>query len=183
MAASSCLIEKTVCRTDRTILSKYALSGEPGAEKSPLQTQSFYKQHAIERRTAVVNRIDITSGMMVCADGSAFHYDAILLATGGCAEAAEPSGFRPRKRFSSCAAGVMPTPFLPRPNAVSASWSWAPASSAWRSPPACESEAWRLRLWVQESAPFETQFGAKIGAAFVSLHQTTGRNLPSRTPD
>ena len=36
---------------DRTLLSKYHLSGQPGAEKSPLQSQAFYNQHAIERRT------------------------------------------------------------------------------------------------------------------------------------
>ena len=37
---------------DRTVLSKYYLSGEQNAEKSPLQSQSFYRQHRIERRTA-----------------------------------------------------------------------------------------------------------------------------------
>ena len=37
---------------DRTLLSKYHLSGQPGAEKTPLQSQAFYRQYDIERRTA-----------------------------------------------------------------------------------------------------------------------------------
>ena len=67
---------------DRTVLSKYALSGEPGAEKTPLQVQSFYKSHKIERRTAEIVRLDAASRRIECADGKVLHYDAALLATG-----------------------------------------------------------------------------------------------------
>ena len=68
---------------DRMILSKYALSGEEGAEKSPLQKQSFYREHGIERCTAMVERIDIDARRLICADGTELTYDAALIATGG----------------------------------------------------------------------------------------------------
>jgi NADPH-dependent 2,4-dienoyl-CoA reductase/sulfur reductase-like enzyme len=68
---------------DRTILSKYALSGEEGAEKSPLQSKSFYRERGIERCTATVERIEIGARRLTCADGTEFAYDAALIATGG----------------------------------------------------------------------------------------------------
>ncbi len=68
---------------DRTVLSKYALSGEKGAEKTPLQSQEFYRQHGIERVTAEVVRLDPASRRIECADGSHWQYDAALVATGG----------------------------------------------------------------------------------------------------
>ena len=68
---------------DRTILSKYDLSGEEGAEKSPLQSQSFYRERGIERCTATVKHIEIGARQLVCADGTELAYDAALIATGG----------------------------------------------------------------------------------------------------
>ena len=68
---------------DRTILSKYVLSGEHGAEKSPLQPQSFYRNQRIERMTANVTAIDASTHRITCADGTVIGYDAALLATGG----------------------------------------------------------------------------------------------------
>jgi NADPH-dependent 2,4-dienoyl-CoA reductase/sulfur reductase-like enzyme/nitrite reductase/ring-hydroxylating ferredoxin subunit len=68
---------------DRTILSKYVLSGEPGAEKSPLQTQAFYAEKEIERRTGEVTGIDAAGRQVHLAGGSSLAYDALLLATGG----------------------------------------------------------------------------------------------------
>ncbi len=68
---------------DRTVLSKYALSGETGAEKSPLQSQAFYREHRIERLTADVTALDPAARRVTCADGREFEYDAALVATGG----------------------------------------------------------------------------------------------------
>ena len=68
---------------DRTILSKYALSGEKGAEKSPLQSQAFYQEHRIERLTANVTGLDPAARRITCADGTELQYDAALVATGG----------------------------------------------------------------------------------------------------
>ena len=55
---------------DRTILSKYVLSGQSGGEKSPLQTQEWYRRHGIERRTANVVSVDPTARLITCADGT-----------------------------------------------------------------------------------------------------------------
>src|SRR5579863_7338946 len=68
---------------DRTVLSKYVLSGQSGAEKSPLQAQSFYDDQRIERITGAVTAIDATMHQVTCAGGKVFGYDAALLATGG----------------------------------------------------------------------------------------------------
>lgn len=68
---------------DRTVLSKYALSGEKGAEKTPLQTQAFYREHGIERRTGEVTQLDAQRRLVTCADGTSTSYDAALVATGG----------------------------------------------------------------------------------------------------
>ena len=68
---------------DRTLLSKYTLSGRTGGEKSPLQTQAFYTEQRIERRTALVVGIDPVRRRITCDDGSVLDYDAALLATGG----------------------------------------------------------------------------------------------------
>ena len=67
---------------DRTVLSKYALSGRKGAEKSPLQSQAFYKSHGIERRQGRVTILDPVRRRIACADGSVLDYDSALLATG-----------------------------------------------------------------------------------------------------
>ena len=68
---------------DRTILSKYVLSGEKGGEKSPLQSQSFYRDQRIERITAEVSAVDAEARRITCTDGTVCAYDAALLATGG----------------------------------------------------------------------------------------------------
>ena len=68
---------------DRTLLSKYHLSGQPAAEKTPLQTQAFYRERHIERRTAKVERLDVGRREVHCADGQVIAYDAALVATGG----------------------------------------------------------------------------------------------------
>ena len=78
---------------DRTVLSKYALSGEKGAEKSPLQSQAYYWQHRIERLTAEVTGLDAASRTITCSDGSSFGYDAALVATGGTPATPDITGF------------------------------------------------------------------------------------------
>ena len=68
---------------DRTVLSKYWLSGEQGAEKSPLQPQRFYAGQAIGRVAAKVVRADPAARVVSCADGRVFAFDALLVASGG----------------------------------------------------------------------------------------------------
>lgn len=68
---------------DRTVLSKYTLSGQEGGEKTPLQDAAFYTRHRIERRAAEVTALDPAARTLTFADGTHLAYDAALIATGG----------------------------------------------------------------------------------------------------
>ncbi len=158
---------------DRTLLSKYVLSGESGGEKSPLQKQLFYRQHRIERRTAEVTRLDWRKRRVLCEDGSALEYDAVLLATGGTA------------RRPSIPGADLGNVFLLR----SRSDADALLAQAERSETAVVLGAGFIGMEVaaslrergldvtvvgKETVPFEKQLGAPIGNAFLSLHEQHG---------
>ena len=121
---------------DRTVLSKYHLSGETGGEKTPLQRQSYWREHGIERRTAEVVQVDALARRITCADGTMLPYDAALLATGG-----EPHDqtcpVQTLTMYSCCAAERMPTQSSLGPNVAHTPLSSAPASSVWRSRRLC----------------------------------------------
>ena len=123
---------------DRTILSKYALSGEEGAEKSPLQSQSFYRERGIERCTATVERIEIGARRLTCADGTEFTYDAALIATGGVPRRPKLPGIGLGNVFRCGAVPMRRRSWLRRSAASAPSFS-ARASSAWRWQRACVS--------------------------------------------
>lgn len=156
---------------DRTVLSKYFLSGERNAEKSPLQSQSFYKQHRIERRTGSVIRLDAAQKRIDCADGFSLTYDAALMATG--AAPIRPNfpgaelGFVLRSREDAEAilaqaersgtAVVLGASFIGMEVAAS-----------------LRERGLDVTVVGKEAAPFEKQLGARIGNAFVGLHQKKG---------
>ncbi len=77
---------------DRTVLSKYFLSGETGAEKSPLQSQAYYRERRIERLTEAVVSLDVGAREVVCASGRRMAFDAALVAPGGVAKPAAFGG-------------------------------------------------------------------------------------------
>ncbi len=68
---------------DRTVLSKYDLSGKKGGEKTPLHVAEFYERRRIERRVAEVAAIDPAARRVTFTDGATLTYDAALLASGG----------------------------------------------------------------------------------------------------
>jgi len=158
---------------DRTILSKYALSGQSGAEKSPLQTQSFYRQHGIERRTAEVIQVDTSKRQVLSADGSAFRYDSLLLATGGTPVRPDLPGadlgnvFLLRSRSDADAilaqaerserAVVLGTSFIGMEVAAS-----------------LRERGLDVTVVGAENVPFETKLGPEVGGAFKTLHQRRG---------
>jgi NADPH-dependent 2,4-dienoyl-CoA reductase/sulfur reductase-like enzyme/nitrite reductase/ring-hydroxylating ferredoxin subunit len=74
---------ETLLPYDRTLLSKYALSGKHGDEKTPLQEAAFYRDHAIERRHAEAVELDAASRSIRLEDGTELRYDRALIATGG----------------------------------------------------------------------------------------------------
>jgi len=158
---------------DRTVLSKYALSGRKGAEKSPLQTQAFYREHGIERRTAEVTRIDAQARRITCADGSVLAYDAALLATGSTPALPSMPGagldhvYTLRSRGdadaileqaerSTCAV-ILGASFIGMEVAAS-----------------LRERGLDVTVVGKEAAPFTKQLGEQIGRAFVGLHEQHG---------
>lgn len=158
---------------DRTLLSKYVLSGEKGGEKSPLQTQAYYHAQGIERRTATVIGINMDERRIRCGDGSQITYDAALIATGGVPRRPEIRGigldnvFLLRSRTDADAilaqaerstrAVVLGTSFIGMEVAAS-----------------LRERGLDVTVAGQEPVPFQKQLGPEIGAAFLTLHRRRG---------
>ena len=158
---------------DRTVLSKYYLSGEQSAEKSPLQSQAFYRQHRIERRTAQVTGLDAQRKAISCADGSVMTYDAALLATGAAAIRPDIPGatlgnvFTLRSRADADAI-LARAERSERAVILGASFIGMEVAASLRE------RGLEVTVIGPESAPFEKQLGARIGNAFVGLHSKQG---------
>lgn len=158
---------------DRTLLSKYFLSGETGGEKSPLQSQSFYRRHRIERLTAEVTRVDARERRIECADGSVLRYDAALLATGAAPSRPDiPGGnlgnaFLLRSRADADAI-LAQAERSERAVVLGASFIGMEVAASLRE------RGLDVTVVGQEAAPFEKQLGARIGNAFTSLHEKRG---------
>ncbi len=158
---------------DRTVLSKYALSGQKGAEKSPLQSQSFYREHRIERRTAEVSRIDAQARRITCADGTAVDYDAALLATG--AVPVLPSfpgaglGHVHTLRSRADADAILAqAERSTRAVVLGASFIGMEVAASLRE------RGLDVTVVGKEAAPFAKQLGEEVGRAFVGLHEGHG---------
>ena len=158
---------------DRTLLSKYKLSGEPGAEKSPLQDADFYTRHRIERLRREIAAVDAASATVRFTDGSTLTYDAALLATGGTPKAPKLPG--------ADLGGV----FLLR-TAAHADAILAAAEKArhvvvvgggfigMEVAASLRERGLDVTVVMPESAPFEGPLGPMIGAVFARLHQKQG---------
>jgi apoptosis-inducing factor 3 len=158
---------------DRTLLSKYHLSGEPGAEKTPLQSQAFYQQNAIERRTAAVTRLDAMERIIHCADGTALNYDAALLATGAAPSLPPLPGAHLANVFllrslRDADAILAQAERSDRVVVLGASFIGMEVAASLRE------RGLAVTVVGKESAPFEKQLGAQVGDAFVALHKTRG---------
>lgn len=155
------------------MLSKYFLSGEPNGEKSPLQSQSFYRQHRIERRTAQVTSLDAGQKRIDCADGASLTYDTALLATGAAPVRPNIPGagldnvFVLRERDDADAI-LAQAERSERAVVLGASFIGMEVAASLRE------RGLEVIVAGKETAPFEKQLGAKIGNAFVSLHQKKG---------
>ncbi len=158
---------------DRTILSKYALSGEKGAEKSPLQSQAYYRQHRIERRRAEVSSIDVAHRRLSCTDGSVLDYDAALLATGGAPIRPGLPGagldhvYTLRSRADADAI-LAQAERSERAVILGASFIGMEVAASLRE------RGLDVMVIGQEAAPFEKQLGREVGGAFVGLHARHG---------
>jgi apoptosis-inducing factor 3 len=158
---------------DRTVLSKYVLSGAPNAEKSPLQSQAWYRQHRIERRTAEVTTLDATQKRIECADGFALRYDAALLATGAAPRLPKLPGAHLQNVFllrsrQDADAILAQAERSERAVVLGASFIGMEVAASLRE------RGLEVTVIGKETAPFERQLGARIGNVFVSLHQKHG---------
>ena len=71
---------------DRTALSKVVLAGDKPLEDLPLlKPETFFVEHAIDRITASITRLDAKRRLVELSDGNALTYDAALVATGSVA--------------------------------------------------------------------------------------------------
>ena len=158
---------------DRTLLSKYELSGEKGGEKSPLQDQPFYRRNRIERRIGEVTAIDPARKTITFKSGDTLTYDAALLATGsrvvpapfpGAAEAGVLllRDRRDAARILAAASGAR------RAAVIGASFIGMEVAAA------LTERGLKVTVVAAESAPFEKPLGARIGTVFQRLHERHG---------
>jgi NADPH-dependent 2,4-dienoyl-CoA reductase/sulfur reductase-like enzyme/nitrite reductase/ring-hydroxylating ferredoxin subunit len=158
---------------DRTLLSKYVLSGEQGGEKSPLQKQAFYREHRIERRSAEVIGIDPAARRIRCANGTVVAYDAALLATGGMPRRSTLPGaslgnvFLLRSRADADAL-LAQAERSTRAVILGASFIGMEAAASLRE------RGLEVTVVGEENTPFTKQLGAQIGGVFVALHRKHG---------
>jgi apoptosis-inducing factor 3 len=158
---------------DRTVLSKHFLSGEHGAEKSPLQTQGYYRQHRIERRTAIVTNVDVQQRRVTCVDGTVFAYDAALLAMGATPRRPSLAGadlgnvFLLRSRADADAI-LAQAERSERVVVLGASFIGMEVAASLRE------RGLEVTVIGSEAAPFEKQLGARVGSAFIGLHRRHG---------
>jgi apoptosis-inducing factor 3 len=158
---------------DRTLLSKYALSGTQGDEKSPLQSQAFYAEHRIDRRLGRVTGLDPQARQLRLADGSALSYDAVLLATGGAPSLPAIPGAHLRNVFllrSIADAQAIQAQAERSRTAVilGASFLGMEAAASLRE------RGLAVTVIGKEAVPFARQFGEQVGQAFVGLHERNG---------
>jgi NADPH-dependent 2,4-dienoyl-CoA reductase/sulfur reductase-like enzyme/nitrite reductase/ring-hydroxylating ferredoxin subunit len=158
---------------DRTLLSKYVLSGEKGGEKSPLQSQDFYRRMRIERRTAEVVAVEPGARRITCADGAVLHYDAALLATGGAPVRPSLPGIGLRGVFllrSRADADVLLAQVERSERAVVLGASFIGMEVA----ASLRERGLDVIVAARQPTPFEKQLGVRIGSAFARLHEQRG---------
>lgn len=165
---------------DRTVLSKYALSGKKGAEKTPLHAAEFYERHNIERRNARVARFDATTRQMTFTDGTTLDGDATLLAPGGIPRRLKvPGADLPgvfTLRSPADAEAIVRAANPPRRVIVAGAGFIGMEAAA----SLCE-RGLDVTVVAPQDAPFADKLGPRIGAAFRRLHESKGVRF--RLPD
>jgi NADPH-dependent 2,4-dienoyl-CoA reductase/sulfur reductase-like enzyme/nitrite reductase/ring-hydroxylating ferredoxin subunit len=158
---------------DRTLLSKYHLSGQPGSEKTPLQTQSFYKEHGIERRTGKVEMLDAARREVRYADGAVLPYDIALVATGGTPVAPGMPGAHLRNVFvlrsiADADAILAQAERSERAVVIGLGFIGMEVAASLRE------RGLTVTVVGPEAVPFQRQLGEEVGKAFLTLHRQHG---------
>ncbi len=158
---------------DRTIQSKYVLSGKQGGEKSPLHDAAFYQRQKIERLVAEVTGLDAESRTISLRDGGSLRYDAALIATGG--EVVTPpfpggghAGVFTLRTQADAKAIVAKAERSQTAIVIGASFIGMEAAAALRE------RGLDVTVLATEAAPFEKQLGAEVGQVFQRLHESYG---------
>ncbi len=158
---------------DRTVLSKYDLSGEKGGEKTPLHPAEFYEGRRIERLVAEVRAIDPAARRVTFADGATLAYDAALLASGGeprrlDAPGADLPGVFALRSPDDAAAIVARAATARHVVVAGAGFIGMEVAASLRE------RGLAVTVVAPGSAPLEKQLGAEVGAAFQRVHERAG---------
>lgn len=158
---------------DRTVLSKYALSGAEGGEKTPLQDEAFYARHRIERLTREVVSLDPASRTIAFADGTDLRYDAALLATGGVPRRLEVPGAELRgvhllRTPEDAEAIVRSAETATHAVVIGAGFIGLEAAASLRE------RGLEVAVVAPQDAPLERQLGPEVGNVFRRVHEREG---------
>lgn len=158
---------------DRTVLSKYALSGQKGGEKTPLQEEEFYRTHRIERVAREVAALDSVARVVTFADGARLAYDAALLATGSVPRPLKLPGAQLANVFllrtpADADAIVAVAGRARRAVVIGAGFIGMEASGSLRE------RGMEVAVVAPQQAPFERQVGPQIGNVFRRIHEQQG---------
>ena len=158
---------------DRTVLSKYALSGKQGGEKTPLQDSDFYVRTRIERIVGNVLSIDPASRRIGFADRSEISYDAALVATGGAPRKPDLPGSTLAGVFTlrsaADAQAIVAASVSARFVVVAGSGFIAMECAA-----SLRERGLDVTVVAPQSAPFERQLGKEVGQVFKVVHEGQG---------
>jgi NADPH-dependent 2,4-dienoyl-CoA reductase/sulfur reductase-like enzyme/nitrite reductase/ring-hydroxylating ferredoxin subunit len=158
---------------DRTILSKYALSGEKGGEKSPLHGSAFYRRNRITRKHGAVTELTASARSLLLTDGTRYDYDAALVSTGGIPNEGRFEGaklgnvftLRSQDDAKHIAAAAAKSA---RAVVVGTGFIGLEAASSLRQ------RGLAVTVVGPEKLPLERQLGAKIGRVFRKFHEANG---------
>ena len=158
---------------DRTVLSKYALSGKKGGEKTPLQDEAFYAQQRIERLNREVVSLDPATRTIAFADGDTLVYDSALLATGGTPRpfrvpGHDLKGVHLLRTPADADAIVRSATQAVHAVVVGAGFIGLEVAASLRE------RGLEVAVVAPQSAPLERQLGAEVGNVFRRVHEREG---------
>jgi apoptosis-inducing factor 3 len=159
---------------DRTVLSKYTLSGEMTPEETPpLRDPGFYQDQRIKRIQGEVTRLDVANQHLTLSDGRQFDYQAALIATGGKPRPLQLPGadlpqvllLRSREDAQRI---FQATSSNARAVIIGDSFIGLEAAAALRK------RGLSVTVLARHEIPFAKQFGERIGRVIRQLHEQNG---------
>ena len=160
---------------DRTNLTKHFLSGKARREDLPLRREpDFFDKLGVERKTAMVTRLDAPEKTATFENGENLTYDAAILATGGTPKPLDVLGADdPRVcLLRTVADAERMLSFLPEKGghavAVGASFIGMEAVSS------LAQRGVKVTVVSPDEIPFERQLGREVGASIRALHERNG---------